>query len=256
MSDEVIEVVEAVATVPDQELPAEPEAVETDPPGSEEAEPEKVYNQAEVDAFLTKRLAKHERKRAREQAQAEVPKPINVEGLTADDFDSVEDYVEALSEHKAQEKVAKRDTAKQQSAVLDNYHSKVEDAIEKYDDFEQVAYNQNLPITDVMAQAIQSSDIGPDLIYSLGSNPKEAARISQLPEILQAKEIGRIEASLAQNPPTKKVSTAPAPINPVTARGNGSQAFDTTDPRSIDSMSTSEWIAKDRQRQEKKMRGT
>ena len=104
-----------------------------------------------------------------------------------------------------------------------------------------------------MAQTIQSSDIGPDMAYYLGSNPKEAERISRLSPLQQAKELGKIEAKLADNPPVKKTSNAPAPIAPVTARSSsGSPAYDTTDPRSLKSMSTSEWIEAERQRQIKK----
>jgi hypothetical protein len=103
-----------------------------------------------------------------------------------------------------------------------------------------------------MAHTIQASDIGPDVIYWLGSNPKEANRIAQLPPILQAKEIGKLEATLTSNPPVKRTSTAPAPIAPVTARSNGAPAFDTTDPRSIKTMSTSDWIEAERNRQVKK----
>jgi hypothetical protein len=104
-----------------------------------------------------------------------------------------------------------------------------------------------------MAQAIQSSDIGPEVIYYLGSNPKEAGRISRLPPILQAKEIGKIEANLASNPPVKKTSTAPAPLAPVTAtRSSSSPKRDTTDPRSVKEMSTSEWIEAERLRQIRK----
>jgi hypothetical protein len=69
---------------------------------------------------------------------------------------------------------------------------------------------------------------------------------------MQAKEIGRIEAKLAADPPVKKTSTAPAPIAPVTARSTSAPAYDTTDPRSVKSMSTSEWIEADRLRQIKK----
>jgi len=109
-----------------------------------------------------------------------------------------------------------------------------------------------LPVTDVMAQTIQASEIGPDIIYHLGSNPKEAERISKLTPFLQAKEIGRIEAKLADSPPVKKTTSAPAPIAPVTPRGATARVVDTTDPRSIKSMSTSEWIEAERQRQIKR----
>ena len=128
-----------------------------------------------------------------------------------------------------------------------------EEARDRYDDFEQVAYNPNLPVTDYMAQAIQASDIGPEVIYHLGSNPKEAQRIANLPPILQAKEIGRLEAKLVADPPTKRTSTAPAPLAPVTAtRSSSGPRYDTTDPRSTKSMSTSEWIEAERLRQIKK----
>ena len=119
--------------------------------------------------------------------------------------------------------------------------------------FEVVAYNPKLPVTETMAQTIQATENGPDVIYYLGSNPKEAERIARLSPLLQAREIGKIEAKLGANPPAKKTSTAPAPIAPVTARtSTGTPAYDTTDPRSVKNMSTSEWIEAERLRQIKK----
>ena len=164
-----------------------------------------------------------------------------------------EEYAELLAEKKAAELIERREQARIQAELLEQFHEKEEEARAKYDDFEQVAYNPKLPITDVMAQTIQASEIGPEMAYYLGSNPKEAERISKLPPFLQAKEIGKIEAKLSDNPPVKKTSNAPAPIAPVTARTSSSPAFDTTDPRSIKSMSTSEWIEAERQRQIKKL---
>jgi hypothetical protein len=103
-----------------------------------------------------------------------------------------------------------------------------------------------------MAQAVRASDIGPEIAYWLGSNVKEADRIARLDPVLQAKEIGRIEAKLASDPPVKRTSSAPAPIRPVTARTSGNPSYDTTDPRSTKAMTTSEWIEADRLRQIKK----
>ena len=141
---------------------------------------------------------------------------------------------------------------RQQAEVLESYHEREEKARDKYEDFEQVAYNPRLPITQVMAETIQASDIGPEMAYYLGSNPKEADRIARLSPFLQAKEIGKIEAKLAENPPVKKSSSAPTPISPVTPRGGNARVLDTTDPRSIKEMSTSEWIEAERQRQIRK----
>ena len=104
----------------------------------------------------------------------------------------------------------------------------------------------------MMAETIQSSDVGPELAYYLGSNPKEADRISRMSPLSQAKEIGKIEAKLVSAPPVRKTTSAPAPISLVTARSNGVSAYDTTDPRSTKAMTDSQWIEAERKRQIKK----
>ena len=157
-----------------------------------------------------------------------------------------------MAYQKAEELIAKRDQARQQSQVLESYHDLEEEARTKYDDFEQVAYNPKLPVTNVMAETIQSSEIGPELAYYLGSNPKEAERISRMSPLSQAKEIGKIEAKLVSAPPVKRTSSAPTPISPVTARSTGAATYDTTDPRSTKTMTDSQWIEAERKRQMKK----
>ena len=237
----------AVIPAPVEEVTTAPETVANEV--SEESQASKTFSQEELDAAIGKRLAREQRKWERERAVAPV---AHTEAPSVDQFDTVEAYAEALAEQKAEQLLAKREQNRQHSDLIEAYHDREEDARAKYDDFEQVAYNPNLRITNVMAESIQSSDIGPDVAYYLGANPKEADRISRLSPLIQAKEIGRIEANLTSNPPVKKTSSAPAPIAPVTARGGNSANFDTTDPRSIKTMSTSEWIAAERARQVKK----
>jgi hypothetical protein len=248
--------------VPEQAVTAAPEPevsspeVNAEPQQPEEQPAAKTFTQDELDAAIGKRLAREQRKWEREQAQraAEAQaKQAPAELPPADQFESTEAYAEALAERKAQELLARREAEKIQSETIEAYHDREEEARTKYDDFEQVAYNPNLRITNVMAETIQSSEVGPDVAYYLGSNPKEADRISKLAPFLQAKEIGRIEAKLVAEPVTKKTSSAPAPIAPVTARTSGTPSYDTTDPRSTKSMSTSEWIEQERLRQIKKI---
>lgn len=223
----------------------------------QEQQDERKFTQAELDAMIGKRLAREQRKWEREQqakfaeqqARASVPKDLP----PVDQFESPEAYAEALAVKKAEELISQRELQKQQAAIEDAYAEREEDARSKYDDFEQVAYNPNLRVTDVMAETIKASDIGPDLAYWLGSNPKEAERISRLSPLLQAREIGKIEAKLGAEPPKKKTSSAPEPIRPVTARTVNPGITDTTDPRSTQTMSASEWIAAERQRQIAKM---
>jgi len=242
-----------ISPAPEPEATAAPVTVETTP---EEQQPAKSFTQEELDAIVSKRLAREQRKWEREQtqrlAELQAQKPV-APPADPNDFETAQQYAEALAEQKAQELLAKREAAKQQEAIVEAYRDREEAIRDRYDDFEQVAYNPSLPVTDFMAQAIQASDIGPEVIYWLGSNPAEARRISSLPPILQAKEIGTIEAKLVVNPPVKKTSSAPAPIAPVAARSSGAPAYDTTDPRSLKTMSTSEWIEAERQRQIRKL---
>jgi len=218
----------------------------------------KTFTQEELDAAVGKRLARERRAWERDQAAraeeqsravqiaAGAPKP--------ETFESAVEYAEALATYRADQIVQEREQRREQSAVEVSYVAREDEARTKYDDFDQVAHNPQLRITAAMAESIRSSDVGPDVAYFLGTNPKEADRISRLSPLVQAREIGRIEAKLIAEPPTaKKVSKAPAPISPVTPRSAPSNVYDTTDPRSIDSMSTSEWIAAERRRQVKKL---
>jgi hypothetical protein len=220
-------------------IPApEPEA--TVAPEPEVApEPVKTFSQEEVDALIGKRLARERSKWERQQA----PQPA-ASLPPADNFSTTEEYAQALAEEMVRRQ--------QDAARLDEYREREDGIRDKYEDFDQVAYNPRLPITDAMAQTIQTSEIGPEIAYFLGSNPKEADRISRLTPFVQAKEIGKIEAKLAANPPIKTTTKAPEPIAPVGARSSNASAYDTTDPRSIKTMSTADWIAADRQRQIKK----
>ena len=254
MADEAQDVQEVAETpAPELEATAAPDP-EVITPEEKSAEPSKVFSQEEVDALIGKRLAREQRKWERQQQALKAQQPVAPAELPPpEQFESTEAYAEALATRKAEELLAQREAQRQQAEMLEAYSELEEEARAKYDDFEQVAYNPRLPVTETMAQAIRASDIGPELAYYLGSNPKEADRISRLPAILQAKELGKVEAKLASDPPNKKTSNAPAPITPVTTRSAGGSAYDTTDPRSIKTMSTSEWIAAERQRQIKKL---
>jgi hypothetical protein len=244
-----------VESAPAPEATAAPENAQNAPEvaeqSNEQAE-EKKFSQAEIDAMISKRLAREQRKWEREQRLKAATPELPATPPSQEQFESTEAYAEALAERKAAELLARREAERQQAETLESYHEREEEARTKYEDFEQVAYNPRLPITQVMAETIQASDVGPEVAYYLGSNPKEADRIAKLSPFLQAKEIGKIEAKLADNPPVKKSSSAPTPITPVTPRGGNARVLDTTDPRSIKEMSTSEWIEAERQRQIKK----
>lgn len=240
----------AVDPAPEQVDTAVPDPVVQAP---EDAPAAKTFTQEELDAAIGKRLAREQRKWEREQQQVAQAPQRPMEVPPADQFDSVEAYADALATKKAYELIDEREAHKQQAEALSRYRDRELDVMERYPDFKQVAYDQSVRITEVMAETIKASEVGPEMAYHLGSNPKEAAQIASLPPFLQAKEIGRLEARMLASPPVKKTTSAPPPIAPVSARSSGAPAYDTTDPRSVKTMSASEWIAADRERMIKKL---
>lgn len=243
MSEETLQG-EAALAAPESGVTATPETEDNGAPA--EAETPKTFTQEELDAILSKRLAKEQRKWEREQREraAEAERPAVKTAPTRDQFSTEDEYLEAASDFKAEQKVAARENQRQRTEVEAVFDDREEEARAKYDDYEDVTRNPNLKITTPMYETIQASEIGPDIAYHLGMNPKEADRISRLSPLLQAKEIGKIEASLNAGtitPAAKKVSSAPEPITPVAARTT-SRSHDPTDPRSTKTMSPSEWI--------------
>lgn len=116
--------------------------------------------------------------------------------------------------------------------------------------FEAVAFNTTLPVTRVMGDAIMDSELGPQLLYHLGSHPEEAARISKLAPVSQIRELGKLEASLAkpeasaaatdeETPQTSAISKAPAPI----PRPSGSATAKGNPAKNIEGMSQAEYRA-------------
>lgn len=246
------EVTPTVDTVPAPVVTTPPAAIVEQKSDATPATPDeqKTLTQEEVNKLVAKRLDRERRKWERERAQP----PVTTTPVTppkVEDFSDAPAYAEALAETKATEIANKREAERHAATVRAAYDEREETARDKYDDFEQVAYNPNVPVTQVMAEAVMRSKVGPEVLYHLGSNPKEAHRIAQLPLTEQAMEIGELSAKLAAAPPVKTVSTAPAPISPVTPAAVAAKTYDTTDPRAAKEMSTSDWIEAERARQRK-----
>ena len=105
--------------------------------------------------------------------------------------------------------------AEQVKQIQDKWGKARESALTRYPDYATVAESEALSVSPAMAIACVQADNGTDVLYHLGKNPAEATRISALEPIQQAVEIGRLSATLA-NRPRNEVSSAPAPINPIT----------------------------------------
>jgi hypothetical protein len=116
--------------------------------------------------------------------------------------------------------------ASAETAKVEEFRSREAAFAESVPDYEDVARNPSLAITQNMADVISELENGPAVAYWLGKNPKEAERISGLSPRRQAAEIGRIEARLeAAREAPRNPATAPPPVPQVRARGAAGNAL-------------------------------
>jgi hypothetical protein len=235
IESEVIAPVDTATVTTSVESIDEGTAPEDDGETKKQAEPEKSFTQAEVDALVQKRLMKEERRthrrveqQMREQAEARTRETAPQRESFGDDDAYLEAQVEHLAEKKAAEKMEQRDRMTKQEASQDAFLEKSEKAQAKYADFQEVVSNPTLSINEGMAEFISDSDSGPDIAYFLGKNPSKAAEIASLSPIKAARELTRIEAELSIKP-QPKTSSAPAPINPVGNRGGAAPTIASSD---------------------------
>jgi hypothetical protein len=260
MSDEIPQGTVADVSAPQVDATAAP-TTDPVPQGSEVAEPvTKTFTQDDVDAIVEKRLAKERRKLEQRhvrtleglvaKATPDAPQAQTDEAPKREAYKTEEDYALALVDYRAaakaqqiiQDERRKEAEAKkraEQQKVIESYQERVAKTAEKYEDYEDVAFNPELTITDAMAQVIQLSDDGPEIAYFLGKNPDEAKRIAALPAYLAAKELGKLEAKLSAAPaPTKQASKAPEPIKPVGGRDTSASS------KPLDSDPIDVWVKK------------
>jgi hypothetical protein len=181
-----------------------------------------------------RRLDKAYRKAAEAQARAEffekqfnefkakAQPPEDPGAPKLENFKDIEEYAQAKAKH-ASEKALKEhqdkqrsETWKQQQERLSkDWDSKTDRGTDKYDDFQDVV--GDIKPTAPWAIAVMEAENGEDIAYHLGTNIKEAERISSLSPTAQIREIGKLEAKLAAEPAKPKTpSKAPAPITPLT----------------------------------------
>lgn len=221
-----------------------------------EQQPKKTGVQKRIDE-LTRKAHEAEREAAfwREQAaKSQAPSQDATTKPARDAFASDADYFEALADWKAEQKVS--EFRKQQQAEALNkaeqtqtatrfelYQERVSTALDAMPDYHEVVGGSDVPAEAHVLEAILDSEQGPQLAYHLAKHPDVAQRLNEMTPVQAAREIGRLEAQLAQpkteTPPPRRTTNAPPPINPV--RGSNGQFT-----KSPDQMTDAEWYASQR----------
>lgn len=184
---------------------------------------------------------------AKAEQTAEVT-PVKAERPKLENFKTYDSYVEALTDYKAKEiasevvgqKLQERDnqskeqTQKQElRAKVEKFDAAINEAREKYDDFDEVTSGIQKP-TQELGFALLDSDMSGELAYELAKNPELYDRILKMQPLQMVRELGKLEATIAskiQKPTAEvknKVTKAPAPISPVggTTKSGGYEATD------------------------------
>jgi len=143
-----------------------------------------------------------------------------------EDFETMDAYLNARDTFK-ESKAEKREAPQEQH----DYSARddlVETGTDKYDDFEDVVFSQDVRITAGMADAIFEIDdlnLQADVAYFLGQNPKESAKIAKLSERRQIAEIAKLEMKVSKAPAKKRASKAPEPIKPIGGAKTNADGF-------------------------------
>lgn len=262
---------EATETVEGEVLPEAPETEQTpatEPEGKEQdtPEPERVekplkgvgkrLHQLTSERDYWKSLAQQQQP----PKQEAVPEPVK----TLKDFEYDEGkytaYLFEMARSEAVEAARKEASSWRQQQESQTRRQSFETRLGDFADDHPDFYDgwETTPISQPMAEAIESSDMGPEVAYYLKNNQDAALKIFHLPPVLAAKEIGRIEAQLSvekAKASQKPVSKAPAPAPKLEGVEPGRISVRPDDPESDKAMSDAEWMrARNKQLEGKRKR--
>ena len=151
---------------------------------------------------------------------------------TPDAFETHEDYVEALTDWKLEQKLSDRDMKQREKEVKTEQQRRVETHVERvktfmaeHKDFNDLMDNvDDIPMSLVVQDIILESERSAELMYELAKHRDEYAAICKMPAIQAAREMGKFEAKYlsasTEKETTKQIKStkAPQPITPVGSR--------------------------------------
>jgi hypothetical protein len=246
---------------PETEETTQPETEQTKPETDSEAQPSEHRSksgfQKRIDKLTRERHADRDRLAALEAELQSIKgaKPAVVEetkpAVEADpepkeaDFTDFKEFTKALARWTFRQEKKEQDTKTaeqsaqekfnaERKAEFDAHLSRLDEARERYDDFDDVADRVQRSGSFQLPQATQVAIVGAensgDVVYYLMKHPEVCKKILGMNDARAVMEIGRISAQLEPReaeaeeeeemvpvgaPRPKKTSTAPAPIRPV-----------------------------------------
>jgi len=198
---------------------------------------ERTFTQSELNDIVQRRVAKAQRRTARETAlevenrllrervnggdgggrTAEPSGPPSLEQFDGD----YTKYNEALVDYKVNERLSahtrEQQQAQQKQSAETERRSFLDKGNKKYPEFEYLIMDDNLKASSIVVDFTHNTEHGIDVAWFLANNPAEAERISSLPSAAkQVKELEAIEAQLTR-------PAIPSTPDPITPSGNNTK---------------------------------
>lgn len=199
----------------------------------------------DLPAFAKERLGRQEKRHKRELRELRQQIQMMQSSLTPQNYgspqsqpdqqggdmqDHISRAVQAALQAKEdqQRKMEEAEKAAHVHQQYQNLEEQMDSAADKYEDFDDVVRNPNVPFTSAMRDTALLIDNPGDVLYKLGKNRAELKRIAQLHPLDQAKEM--VKLSIALMGGNNKGGTSVKPLNPI--RNNPVTSFDVTDQTS------------------------
>ena len=139
------------------------------------------------------------------QSQQQMGSATNPQPATAPqpsmgaDGDQIQRAVQAALMAKDQQQQQQQEAEKAQHVYkqYQNLENHLDSVADKYDDFDEVVRGNDVPFTPAMRDTALLLDNAGDVLYTLGKNPEELKRISQLHPLDQAKEMVKMSVCFA-----------------------------------------------------------
>lgn len=162
---------------------------------------------------------------APQPAPAPPPKPAEPPGKPhLRDFKTLEEYQEALTDWKMDQREAARQTAAAAEKLQADWQSAETAARTAHPDYDEIIQSVRAPEgpgVPAMRQAMLEDEAGGEVLYHLATHPEELERIAAMQPISAVREIGKLAARLAppsdaeNKKPPPRVSSAPKPPPPL-----------------------------------------
>jgi hypothetical protein len=154
-----------------------------------------------------------------------------------DDFESHDDYIEALTDWKVEKKLEAKNQKDEETNFVEKQKAKVKKLNERIADFEKTHEDfldviegvGDIPISPTVQQFILDSEHGPAMMYELANDPDYYEELCHMAPLKAAAELGKIEdrvlksskESSGKKETKTRTTKAPKPPTPVTSKKTG-----------------------------------